>query len=77
MCAGSPASSAGGRRRPADAELLGRSTDDALTSVERAELETLVKMAEFPQLLAVVALETKAAWPLLDSGAPPTRGAEA
>ncbi len=42
-------------------ELLERNTEGTLASVERAELETLVKMAEFAQLLALVAFEPKAA----------------
>lgn len=42
-------------------ELLERNTEGLLTDVERAELETLVKMAEFAQLLALAALEPKAA----------------
>ena len=42
-------------------ELFERNTEGVLTNVERAELETLVKMAEFEQLLALVAFEPKAA----------------
>jgi hypothetical protein len=42
-------------------ELLERNTEGTLANVERAELETLVKMAEFAQLLALAALEPKAA----------------
>jgi hypothetical protein len=42
-------------------ELLERNTEGTLSGVERAELETLVKMSEFAQLLAMAALEPKAA----------------
>ena len=42
-------------------ELLERNTEGVLSNVERAELETLVKMAEFAQLLALATLEPKAA----------------
>jgi hypothetical protein len=42
-------------------ELLERNTDGLLSAVERSELETLVKMAEFAQLLALATLEPKAA----------------
>lgn len=34
-------------------ELLERNTDGALSPVERSELETLVRMAEFGQLVAL------------------------
>jgi hypothetical protein len=42
-------------------ELLERNTEGTLNALERAELETLVKMAEFAQLLALAAIDTKAA----------------
>lgn len=41
--------------------LLERNTEGQLGDMERAELETLVRMAEFAQILAMAALETKAA----------------
>lgn len=34
-------------------ELLERNTDGKLTALERAELETLVQMAEFGQILSM------------------------
>ncbi len=36
-------------------ELLERNTESALGETERAELETLVQMAQFAQLLAIAA----------------------
>lgn len=36
-------------------DLLERNTDNALSSVEHAELETLVQMAQFAELLAMAA----------------------
>lgn len=42
-------------------DLLERNTEGVLSPVERAELETLVKMGEFAQLLALAAIDAKAA----------------
>lgn len=36
-------------------ELLERNTDAALSAIEKSELETLVQMAQFAQVLAVAA----------------------
>lgn len=40
-------------------ELLERNTEGNLSAVERAELETLVQMAQFAQLLAMVVHEAE------------------
>ena len=36
-------------------DLLERNTDGTLSAIERAELETLVRMAQFAQILSLVA----------------------
>ena len=42
-------------------ELLERNTEGILSPVERAELETLVQMAQFAQILAMISQSSPAA----------------